>query len=59
MPNVWISVGFDHYNEAEFKLQDPISADDPTDRVLQLIDRAAEDAKRWVRAQRGKLVEDD
>jgi len=59
MPNVWISVGFDHQNEAEFKLQDPVLVDDPTDRVLQLIDRAAEDAKQWARNQRGKVGEGD
>lgn len=59
MPNIWLSIELDQHTEADFKMSDPITTGDPTEIAVRLIDRAAEDAKRWIRAQRGKVAEHD
>lgn len=52
MPRVWLNVELGDGSEAQFTSNwHDVKSDDPTLGALELVDRLAEDARRWVRAQ--------
>lgn len=58
MPRVWLNVELDQDREIEIKLGNTISSNNPVADALALVERAAEDARRWVRSQ-GPILEDE